>query len=113
MKWIKVKAEQDTDFFEFKPTMGDFDLTGTKLIGYFPDGTTYQQLVSAFGEPQYLEPSGDGKIKCEWNGKIGGDVFSIYDYKSEDAPENNTEWHIGGHDRETCDRVLKYFESHS
>jgi len=74
---------------------------GTGLQGYFSRGTTYKALVEKLGKPNAGE-SGDGKVKAEWIVKLKfhrkdpGIIFTIYDYKSSVAPEENTDWHIGG-----------------
>lgn len=54
----------------------------------------YADLCELFGAPD--GPSGDGKVKAEWILRTPEGVGSIYDYKSDIAPENNTDWHIGG-----------------
>ena len=72
--------------------------TGTSYKGLIMD-TTYQDLVSVFGEPTFPEPSGDNKVQKEWRFKDSqGNIFTIYDWKTydEDITENKLEvWHIG------------------
>ena len=73
-------------------------VTGTSYKGLILD-TTYQDLVSVFGEPTYPEPSGDNKVQKEWVFKDSqGNVFTIYDWKTydENITENKLEvWHVG------------------
>ena len=65
-------------------------------MGYCLPGTTYQQLVDAFGEPHVFD--GD-KTQAEWVLDINGHIATIYDYKEySTAPEDVTDWHIGGFD---------------
>ena len=80
---------------------------GTSLQGYLD--TTYSNLIKIFGEPHYGR-SGDGKVQCEWHFEFeDGEVFTIYDYKERKAPENVTEWHIGGTKPNIVPRVQYYF----
>ncbi len=87
---MKVRATIDINV-----AMGDASHDGTGCQGYLPEGTRYEDIVRAFGEPQ-LGRSRDGKIQSEWVGRINGLVFTIYDYKSRVEAERNTNWHIGG-----------------
>jgi len=75
----------------------------TSLKGYVT--ATYQELVEALGEPDYMDPSGDGKVETEWEwydddcGKI-----TIYDWKMYDGGLTTRSgqaynWHIGGQSR--------------
>jgi len=95
-----------------KVQMGKGDDINSGFQGYMPKGTTYAQLVKVFGQPQRKEEdSGDGKVKREWIGTIDGNVFTIYDYKSDVAPEQNTDWHIGGKKASIAGIVASYFRS--
>ena len=76
-------------------SMGNANHEGTGRQGFLPTSITYLDLVEIFGEPQ-ITSSPHGKIQAEWVGKINGLIFTIYDYKSDIAPEDNTDWHIGG-----------------
>jgi hypothetical protein len=87
---MKIRATIDINV-----AMGDVSHDGTGCQGYLPEGTRYEDIVRAFGNPQ-LGASLDGKIKAEWVGRINGLVFTIYDYKSKLNPERNISWHIGG-----------------
>ena len=101
---MKVKIELDLNV-----TMGGVSHDGTGCQGYLQEGTRYSDVIRVFGEPQ-LGKSLDGKIKAEWIGKINGLVFTIYDYKSEVVPEQNTDWHIGGKVKIVAELVNIYFE---
>ncbi|MFA6584305.1 MAG: hypothetical protein WCS77_08410 [Elusimicrobiaceae bacterium] len=94
---------------EIEVKMGRTDLSGTGLVGYMPEGTTYKHLVKVFGNPQYTE-SGD-KIQAEWTGRINGLDFSIYDYKSDGMPQANTKWHIGGRGKMLVSLLTAYFNA--
>jgi len=87
---MKVRAELD-----LKVEMGGVSHDRTGCQGYLPEGTRFEDVVRVFGKPQF-GASPDGKTKAEWVGRIGGLVFTIYDYKSQLDPEHNTDWHIGG-----------------
>ena len=85
------------------------NICGTSLMGKVR--TTYDNLVEAFGEPTYDEPSGDGKVIVEWtldfrvetDCAIDGDDFdyvtaTVYAWKESSIPYGEYDWHIGGHD---------------
>lgn len=83
----------------------NFASSGTSLQGYM--NASYDSLVEAFGEPQYTETSGDGKVDIEWNLKITEKDFgeshdvTIYNWKDYDGgltarTEQDYNWHIGG-----------------
>lgn len=101
---MKVKAEIDINV-----RMGG-SAVGTSCQGYFPDGTTYADLVRIFGEPQ-IQGSDDGKIQIEWVGFVNGIQFTIYDYKSPVDFTQNTDWHIGGRFPIVASLLLIYFNS--
>ena len=100
---MKVKATVDLNV-----SMGGVSHDGTGCQGYLPEGTRYRDIVCVFGQPQ-LGKSPDGKIQVEWIGKINGLVFTIYDYKSKVAPQENIDWHIGGKVGFAADLVKIYF----
>jgi len=60
------------------------------------------QLINAFGEPDYDGNTGEDKVNFEWDMETEeGDVFTIYDWKYY-RPLNldeMIEWHIGSHSR--------------
>ncbi|MFA6635675.1 MAG: hypothetical protein WCV56_00995 [Candidatus Omnitrophota bacterium] len=102
---MKVKAE-----IELTVEMGGVSHDGTGCQGYLPEGTRYEDIVRVFGAPQ-LGTSPDSKIKAEWVGRINGLVFTIYDYKSNLDPEQNTDWHIGGKQKFAAEMVNVYFKA--
>ena len=75
---------------------------GTSLMGYVE--TNYDRLVAVFGEPTYLG-RGD-KVTAEWVLEFDdGTVATVYDWKEDETPMGQYEWHIGGHRRSAVDRV--------
>ncbi len=73
---------------------------------------SYQDLVEVWGEPS----KGDGyKTEAEWVIRPAGkSVITVYNYKNSRAydykyPEikDVREWHIGGHNTDVVDRLLK------
>lgn len=65
------------------------------------NGWSYKQMVQAFGNPTFSQPSGDNKVQKEWvfERKSDGACFTVYDWKSatEDYAMNfNTNWNVGG-----------------
>jgi hypothetical protein len=90
--------------------LGVGESKGTGCQGYLPKGTSYAEVVKVFGEPNNPDKI-DGKTQVEWIGKINGLVFTIYDYKSGIAPEENTDWHIGGKVKLAGELVNIYFKN--
>jgi hypothetical protein len=75
--------------------------SGTCLQGYIE--TTYDELVSVFGEPTTLE--GD-KVTAEWTIKFSdGTVATIYDWKQLETPMEYYPWHIGGYTQRAVELV--------
>ena len=71
-------------------------VTGSSKMGDL-DGVSYQELVHTFGKPTERS-SGDGKTNAEWIITLeDGTVVTIYDYKSDVAPEDNLYWSVGAH----------------
>jgi hypothetical protein len=66
--------------------------------------TTYDELVSKFGEPR--GPSADNKVKAEWiiEGE-DGTVATIYDWKLDNIPKDLYHWHVGGSTHKALDLV--------
>jgi len=90
-------------------------IAGSGLSGYFPEDTKYKQLVKVFGKPNC---ENDGyKIDAEWAGKIDGEIFTIYNYKTgenylgKDGQdlEYITDWHIGGNSEVVVGKLINYF----
>ena len=83
------------------------------------DGTSFQdvtfkasvnQLINAFGEPDYDGNTGDDKTNFEWEMETDeGDVFTAYDwkeYRKLDLDEQ-IEWHIGSHSKSVSNTALE------
>lgn len=71
--------------------------SGSSLRGFLPRPTSYARLVEVFGEPTFR---GDlDKVQAEWVLRFAdGTIATIYDYKDCVAPEQVTDWHVGGFD---------------
>ncbi len=87
---------------------GIWETSGACLQGDMPDGVKFDDLLNVFGEPQ-VGASGDGNVKVQWVGMIDGDVFTIDDWKSNVSPRENTDWNIGGVNKEIPPKVIDYF----
>ena len=68
------------------------EVFGTSLTAYMD--ADYSAIVEAFGKPN-AEASLDGKVRFEWDLKVIGIVFTIYDWKSNTPAEFERDWHIG------------------
>lgn len=69
--------------------------------------TTYAELVASLGDPHY---TGGDKTTAEWDFVTGcGVVFTIYDYKQDETPMFEYEWHIGGADQQVIEIVQGLF----
>jgi hypothetical protein len=90
MSFIKIKKE-DSDI-AIKLT------NGTSRQGYLR-GYKYQDLVRAFGEPTFSDPSGDNKVQKEWVFvNKNKEAFTLYDWKTYDLSFTENEidvWNIG------------------
>jgi hypothetical protein len=81
------------------------DLAGTSFQGYIRG--TLQELVHTLGEPHFND--GD-KVTAEWDFLSDtGVVFTIYDYKEEETPTGDYDWHIGGVDHRAVEVVRDLF----
>lgn len=93
-----------------KTTGKHVNVDGTSLMGYV--AISYDHLVEAFGKPTSQRPSGDDKVRIEWQIKFADNtVATIYDWKNYGksikwVKENFLEWHIGGNDKHAVDKVL-------
>lgn len=86
---------------------------GSFLIGYVE--ATYEELIKAFGEPTYKEPSGDGKVSTEWKLEFAHQdgkyvIVTIYDWKMYDngtacRSGEKFKWNVGGFDYEALELV--------
>jgi hypothetical protein len=83
------------------------DINGTSLQGYIT--IAVNELVEKFGVAHQI--FGD-KTTMEWAFRIGGVVFTIYDYKCGSTPPDAYRWHIGGHNRVAVETVAKLFPLH-
>jgi len=71
--------------------------------------TTYDKLVSVFGKPTFGK--GD-KVNVEWRLLFSdGTQASIYDWKEDTIPLGPHEWHIGGVNKESVNRVREVLET--
>lgn len=84
---------------------------GTSRVGVVD--ATYQELVEIFGEPQYEDENGD-KVTCEWDlrDRKTNTVFTIYDYKSSVPYFDNTEWHVGGYNKDAFNIVKNAIDTY-
>lgn len=84
---------------------------GTSFLGYLSDAAgielTVEAITVAFDEPLTM---GD-KVNFEWVFKSSdGEVFTVYDYKSEMQERNIPyDWHIGGFQNTNWKRFAKWF----
>lgn len=63
---------------------------------------TPNELRYILGEPDWDSNDGADKVNMEWYRQMpDGNVFTVYDYKEYRVlhPNEQVEWHIGGHDR--------------
>jgi hypothetical protein len=88
-------------FWKIKVNDRQSNINFTGLQGYV--STTYQELVDVLGEPE-----GDfDKSTAHWTLETpDGTVATIYDYKNYITPQDEYDWHIGGHN----DRALLLVE---
>lgn len=80
----------------------------TSLQGYVK--ATYDEIVKVFGEPTYMQPSGDGKVDTEWEIVEDDTTVTIYDWKEYDFGTTSRSgkpyrWHIGGSNRQAVSLV--------
>jgi len=78
----------------------------TSLKGEFP--ITFAELAEIFGRPKYGPNCYDlDKVTCEWVLTFDdGTIATIYDYKTNQTPMGEYEWHIGGHDARAYTHVV-------
>lgn len=65
---------------------------------------TYDFIVEQFGKPD--PASADGKVNASWTLKTPAGYATIYDYKSDKAPELNETWHIGARTTEAAAKLV-------
>lgn len=84
----------------------DTEIQGTSLQDYV--FATYDELVGAFGEPNYGPNIQTGSSTCEWCLKFEDEtVATIYDWKQRRTPYDRYEWHVGGRSRKALDHVIE------
>jgi len=93
--------------------------TFTACQSYMPEGTTYAQLVKAFGEPNKAEVD-NFKTDVAWSGFIDGMLFTIYNYKTGKAYLKEQgkaiedlvgdDWHIGGKELAVVELVIEFLK---
>ena len=84
------------------------DTNGSSLQGYIR--TTYNDIVKVLGKPYYADD--DNKVTAEWAIKfIDGPLATIYDWKEEQTPMGEYDWHIGGKSKNAVLFIKELFES--
>ena len=78
---------------------------GTSLQGYV--SSNYQELVDALGEPDEFD--GD-KTNVEWVRLINGVLVTSYDWKLDEVPKDQYDWHVGGHSTEAVELLWALLE---
>ena len=77
------------------------EASGTSLMGYVT--TSYSRLCEVFGAPCRFY--GD-KVNAEWSLRFeDGTRATVYDWKEDEIPMGDYQWHIGGDLRSAVDRV--------
>jgi hypothetical protein len=75
------------------------EFSGTSFHGEVVS-VSVQDLIQAFGSPNYSHNTGEDKVNFEWCMETeDGELFTIYDWK-EGRPlglEETVEWHIGSY----------------
>lgn len=73
---------------------GVADVNGTHLQGHVK--TTYAHLVHILGKPNCTD--GD-KTTAEWDIRFDdGTVATIYDWNTDQTPQDLYDWHVGGNE---------------
>ena len=95
------------------------DVNGTSYQGIVT--TTYDELVSKFGDPTYIDASPYEKVNAQWSLEFdvptedGEDyelvTATIYNWKDGYIPTDDYEWHIGGFDFNSVDLVQGVLDS--
>ena len=69
---------------------------------------SFDRLVEAFGQPEYIEEENRDKSQVEWIIEKDGIVATIYDYYQLDSDLNEIQqWNVGGHNYEASVLVNK------
>ena len=95
------------------------DVNGTSYQGVVT--TTYDELVSKFGDPTYTDASPYEKVNAQWSLEFdvptedGEDyelvTATIYNWKVGSIPTDKYEWHVGGFDFNSVDLVQGVLDS--
>lgn len=63
--------------------------------------SSFNRLVEAFGQPEYIEAENRDKSQVEWIIEKDGIVATIYDYyQLNDDLSEIQQWNVGGHNYE-------------
>lgn len=71
------------------------------------ENVTLQSLTATLGEPENIADQSDGKVSAQWILQTPHGVGTIYDWKTDEPLGTLTNWHIGGHNQETADFIIK------
>ena len=77
----------------------EFDADFTSYLSCLGEKFTPHQVFNTFGKGRIYDSidEGDGKVRWEWLFQDeDGNTFTIYDYKSNTAPHQKYDWHVGG-----------------
>lgn len=83
---------------------------GSHLQGYMK--ASYNDLVKVFGNPTFGPNAFElDKVTCEWILEYEDNKYcTIYDWKIEETPSYEYQWHIGGFNKDCVDAVKIFFE---
>ena len=88
-------------YTNFKPLQDTDRINGSSFHNDIIFATP-NELRHILGEPTFETNDGADKINMEWCMEmLDGNMFTVYDYKEYHVlhPNEQVEWHIGGHDR--------------
>jgi len=88
---------------DFKPLQNTNHVIGSSFHNDVVFATP-NELRHILGEPDWDSNDGADKVNLEWYRQTpDGNIFTVYDYKEYRVlhPNEQIEWHIGGHDRFT------------
>lgn len=114
MEQEKYNFDVKMELAKVAPGIYPEEVAGTSFSGLYLN-CSYTELVRVFGEPTEQDASADGKVNCEWvfSSKEKTVVVTIYDYKEEEDPRDQSltdiYWHVGGKglDKESLRSFLK------
>ena len=89
MKTIRLITEQDYAIYN---TDGFYKVADLRKV-------SYDDLVTVFGEPTFINPYADEKVNFEWCFQYGDQFFTVYDWKMYNEREvrlYNKSWSVGG-----------------